>query len=370
MTSGVGHLTPISRIAGLPLGEMVGKGRANPIAVLVSGTLLLGIPLWLLFCVGFFQSAPPMPDWKLIHWAVFFASSWILISPALVAQWELCALSGALARLREFAAAQNIDLALVERIRRSWPLSYLLSGILFAAFANFCFVVYRAYLSDAFLILDGTPAFYLTLTILTITGFITGIGVGGVVFSLWMLGRVMCERLEWQPFHADQRGGYGFLANFSLETAVLFSFGSVIVPAAVTIGYRVGWPINLAIYGFTVFYALLIVLIFAWPVTSLALNADRCRQRYLADYSDGIAFAIANSRNLKSNDSGHITLEAVEHAATHILPAERLIYMFEKIAGRSILPFRTTLLVRIVTAGLTPLILMLVQLYLERSFSQ
>lgn len=363
---GVGHLTPVSRLAGLLLGKAIGQDRMNPVSALVVGMLLMGLPLWGLFCFGYFQSAPPFAEWKIIHWAVFFGSSWILISPALVTQWELSALSGTLARLREYATEGRFDAELTEKFRRSWPFAYLPAGILFAAFANVCFVMYRSYVAEDFLILDGTLAFYLTLTTLTITGFVTGIGIGGVIFALWMLGHVLAERLEWQPFHADQKGGYGFLANFSVETAVLFSFGSVLVPAAVTIGYNVGWPINLSIYGFTVFYALLIVTIFAWPVTSLALSADRCRQRYLADYSHGIAFAIANSRML--NSKGGATLEDVERAAAHITPAERLIFMFEKIAGRSILPFRTTLLVRIITAGVSPLVLMAIQLYLERAF--
>ncbi len=365
---GIGHLTPVSRFAGLLLRKRLGQDRMNPVSALVVGGLLMGAPLWALFCVGFFQSAPPFAEWKTIHWAVFFGSSWILISPALVAQWELSALSGTLARLREFADAQGIEAHMVDALRKSWPIAYLPSAILFAVFANFCFVMYRSYLADDFLILDGTVAFYLTLTTLTITGFVTGIGIGGVIFALWMLGRVLAERLEWQPFHADQRGGYGFLANFSVETAVLFSFGSVLVPAAVTIGYSVGWPINLAIYGFVVFYAALIVMIFAWPVTSLALNADRCRQRYLEDYSRAITFAISHSRRPQGINNT-ISLPDVEHAAAHIVPAERLIFMFEKIASRSILPFRTTLLLRIVTAGLTPLALMAIQLYVERAIA-
>lgn len=363
-----GPLTPVSAIAALVLGRRSTDGRANPIVVGVAAILTMGIPLWGIFCFGFFSSAPPVEQWRIIHWAVFFGSSWILISPSLVAQWELSALGGVLAKLRAFSVNQGIDADLSDRLRRSWRIAYLPSALLFAAFANFCFVSYRSYLAADFLILDGTLAFYLTLTILTITGFITGIGIGGVIYALWLLGRVFRENLEWQPFHADQRGGYGFLANFSVETAVLFSFGSVLIPAAVTIGNGVGFPLNIAIYGFTIFYAVLIVLIFAWPVTTLALNADRCRQAYLSDYSEGIAFAIAASRQLKQGGDGSPPcLADIERAATHIAPAERLIFIFDKIADRSILPFRLTLLARVIVASLAPLLLMLIQIIIERA---
>jgi hypothetical protein len=285
-----------------------------------------------------------------------------------VAQWELFSLNKALTQLSAFARKQSIDSEIVERLRRAWPIAYFPSALLFAAFANFCFVVYRSYVADDFLILDGTPAFYLTLTILTITGFITGIGVGGVIFAIWSLGRVFREELEWQPFHSDQRGGYGFLATFSVETAILFSFGSVLVPAAVTIGYDVGWPVNITIYGVTIFYALLILLIFAWPVSALSLNADRCRRRYLEDYSDGISYAISHSRRIRPVDGERaLALADIELAASHVAPAEKLIYMFDKIASRSILPFRLNLLARVLLASAAPIILMIVQIFVERA---
>ncbi len=316
--------------------------------------LIFGFPIWILFVYGYSTSF----QFNRENWAIFssvlIASLWIILGPILVMAWEIRyirLLDDADAHFGEGQVYREIKHKIVNRLR----FLQISIGLVFAIFCIWLFVFSRPLIYEFVKIEEYSVIYWITAMAFIPAGYSTGLGIAGVVHTNWLISTLAANvDLNWRPYHEDQRGGLSFLSEFSLISACLFSCGSINIPAALTIGGIMGPPHNIAILSAVVVYGFLILLIFFWPMSAVTLCAVKKKREFLSSISSRIAEQIDVVRT-GAKDALH------KGTANDSMPLNDLIFLYEKIGERSVVPFSTKSGAQVASVGLFPLILTVAQ---------
>lgn len=249
-------------------------------SAVLANFLLFGLPFWLIFNYGFFNFSAFSAENAILLSTVYIAGFWIVLGPIAIMLWEkaLAIWAQKLVRLANESGIAEAKIYEILRHRKTYNAVFC---SFYALAAIVCFNLAIPFLRPIISIPEYSPLYWLTTLVLAQIGFATGIGAAGVVWSSMAYSQLAKLNLAWQPFHEDRRGGYLFLVQFLLITAGLFSVGSIIVPAAISIGAQSDPMTNGVIIGLIALYSVLIMLSFAVPSGSIAQMVSHGRQNYL-----------------------------------------------------------------------------------------
>lgn len=309
--------------------------------------LLVGLALWLLFCIWFIGSHAYTilePD-ALLY--VLLASIWMLISPVLQAQaehrfWSLME-QLKMSSERDGWRIDPIECCLFRANAFYWPIS-----IGFALIFPVGFAAAQSFMEDT-LSLDPLSAgmFYLGIVVMTGTGFTSGNGLWSALKVIYMFAKIDdTSTPAWYPLRVRQIHGYEELSKFALKTAWAFSFGALFAPI-VFLAFREGRgsTVVLAAMGLVVllFGAAALFLI---PIYYLASLAERSRECQLELLADEIECLLSDDLPELCED-----IEAVERRSslslTELLNLRNLLISVATLGRPVLLLWRVTLLVLI-----------------------
>lgn len=198
-------------------------------------------PFLLAFVVWYFQnllndpSSDAFAGIMALKLTMPIAGLWIVLGPCLMVLGEI----GFGRTLGELYRTSNDGwnrLALEKSVKRvnglAWPIASAFCVLVISAF-----LFSNNWLSSTLNVGQWPdPSWIFGLLVVSQIGFSAGFGIWGIVQAVNMV-RVATSTVEgpdnppWSPFRPDQVPGMEALAFFSVTTAVIFSFGSVLAPA-------------------------------------------------------------------------------------------------------------------------------------------
>ena len=242
--------------------------------------LIFGLPWWGLFYYGFTTTFDTKVLGPRLSIGIETAAIWIFLGPLVILLWENQYLLFIKDIMRRPKQSQLLDRQFRHLIIRHssyaciWGLSTLTFTMLFFYYSIDIIKPYTTFF-------EHPPILIATLLVLGISGYSIGYGFSGVFQAMSLFKGIDVLRLEWMPFHHDQKGGFRFLASFALATTFAISSGSVVLPATMGIALKISNGFVWAIYAFTSFYVVMIAATFIYPMYKTAMIANKEKNKEL-----------------------------------------------------------------------------------------
>lgn len=316
-----------------------------------------GVLPWIVFNFGYFGSI----EFERNPYAassIYVSSLWIIAAPVLIVQWET-------ARQKFIGSACTIDglMSNSTNCDRLWPYMRWTCGALFSITS----VWLHVYTIDSLVFFRDIQPWSWTWTailfVLITTGYATGVGVAGAIYTTMIFLRLKVDRLNWRPYHPDGRGGFAFLADFAFLTTVCFFGGVMVIPAATIIANIAGGLGGFVLYSVMIGYGGLISLAFFLPMQRIYVTATNQKRIILGSIGRSLddsvtTFLLSGRWEDKQSTNSRVKCDS---------DVEKIGYLYDHVAGISAAPFSVPTVARVIGLALGPLIVAVAQLILEKA---
>lgn len=252
-------------------------------------TLAPSIAFWWWFLTGVRHDVGH--SYHALLYAMPLASTWLIIGPLLMQQWEFN-VEYVLARLEATKSDGGWDLATVRRAARDADRGYWWFVIPMTVTAPVAFwLAYPAYESQ--LALHGATQQVTGLAVVLVLGAIDSNGWWAAYKSIALV-RAATRHVAatWRPFGPVTPTGLAELTRFCWSTAIMFSAGSVSLPALYIIQARLSAGARTIITAFVVLLVLGGLLLYTLPISWLRRLGESQKRKSLALVTPVLARAL------------------------------------------------------------------------------
>lgn len=279
--------------------------------------------------------------------AAVSALAWLNLGPYLIWCYDERLLPRFFERVRDLMEEPRRADALEERydrlFARKWwtltiPLAIIVAGVL---------AVTPAGLPGSAIQDRSDPAYWVVAAAALWTAVLGSIGFFGVLVTLLVVRRIAREPIAIDPIHPDRLGGIGCVGTYAIGTTVLFSTGSLFLPAGFLLAGTNPASRSLvyaAVFAFSGF----VLLSFLYPTLAIHQQAKVARDRVLYRlWREQRALRGAATDAESAKQLEHLQNEYAEYQGVHLYP------------------FQTRILVELTSSVLLPLGFLLLQIYLS-----
>lgn len=263
--------------------------------MLHTSPFLLGFAVW--FSINWDLFGGPTP----LRWLMPLAAVWIPLGPSLMVLGEV----GFRGTLNELARTKDDgwNLPRIEEARarvRSTALPVVWG---FVSFSVFAYLLAQGWLESNLAIGSRFSVSWLMglVTVLQL-GASSGFGAWGVIQAVSLVhvatSTVVGKRNPpWLPFHPDQAPGIEALSYFSISTAVIFSFGSVMAPAILIVAISAGGYVAVFLMATVAVLLFGSSVLFLIPTYFIRRLTTRQRLRFLTELAGELQIAHQAARS-------------------------------------------------------------------------
>lgn len=219
--------------------------------------------------------------------------------------------------------------------------------------------------NPGFLLAQGVtvdePTFWLYVGLYLWGGVVTGIGFHGITITVRCIRSIALDcDLDVDPLHPDGLGGLGAIGYFAIRTTLFTSLGTLLLPFALQVAAygSLSWSVYVAIAFYTVFVALS----FVYPTATVYVKAQQPRRDRMEALRERIASLRADLADVdvadEPVDAGVLALQ---------LEIRRLREELASYRATSFYPVSPSILTRLVSLVLLPLVFTVLELYLSRT---
>lgn len=209
----------------------------------------------------------------------------------------------------------------------------------------------------------GDPAFWVYVAMAAWWGLITGIGFHGAITAIRAIRAVGSLTFEIDPLHPDGLGGLSSVGYLAIWTTMLISLGSLTLPLAFVLGTEGGY--SLLVYFAVAIYVVVIVVSFVYPTVYVNRRAQEIRERELRERRDKIKRLVAQAEDLEGDGHERDQSATIDEVATR-LEIQRLREEFNEYADVNLYPLSVSIITRLVSSILLPIMFILFELVLGR----
>ncbi|MFI1989751.1 hypothetical protein [Actinoplanes sp. NPDC020271] len=195
----------------------------------LAASVVLGIPPYLIFVVWMIQRVSDVASVD-FQWRMWVAGIWILVSPALITEWErrFLTLHGVMIDTAPDDGWDVGRLVRVDAIAAKLWYSYVgVTGILVPV----GYLLSRDFFRQRTGPVDVDDVyFWIGLIIIVMLGISFGVGNWGIAKTLVYSWNALDREISWNPFKPRQVAGFEALSFFAYSTGLLYSLGAVFLP--------------------------------------------------------------------------------------------------------------------------------------------
>lgn len=245
----------------------------------------------------------------------------------------------------------------VEKFDKMFHNRFFITTIPWTAMMVFIYII-----SDNTMVRGGLfgysdPFYWLLFIVYVWLNLMVGCALWGLIVTIRAIREIARHQLQIDPLHPDKVGGLSSVGDYAIATTLVLSAGALWLPVAfeLTVGgneiYR-QWVI------FVVFLWMLVVLLsFLYPTVLINIQAKKIRDRILdklrRDYSESKSHVDPSDRTRSNEDIivHHFRLEMIRNE-------------YHDYKAMKLYPFEITIMSKLITSLLLPLLIWWVQTYL------
>ena len=194
------------------------------------------------------------------------------------------------------------------------------------------------------------PYLYLFIGFVFLLIHYTAIGITGSFMTILIIKEIVENNLiEYDIYASDSVGGYSVLGNFALNTTLLYSTGVLFIPILYDFVIDVNITSQILVFLGVMIYAISIFASFLIPVTYTFKHAESQKEKILQDQ-------LEYYKELKMK---------VSKTSNDYYEERSVFNLIQYVRQLDVYPFNFNSLTKVILTGLFPIVLYVVQLFLD-----
>ena len=195
----------------------------------LTSIIKFGLPIDVLFAIFLFNRFELISERILIGYILAFL--WLNIVPYLIYYFDTISLPNFFKEIKELLPDENIRKNIAKKYDKIFNKNWYWLSIIWSLFLLISFIL----ASDVYFSKGGLRGYFdiwyiLGLATVVYTGILAGIGFWIIIITILAITEVAKYKLNIDPFHPDGLGGLSVIGKFAINTTVLFSTGSLLIP--------------------------------------------------------------------------------------------------------------------------------------------